>query len=223
MKIKSLLLVIPFTINVLNATEAQTITWDFSSGATPSSESPAFLTSATFSQGNTTTTGFITTSASSGYTGASGSSNATFRATTGAFSTSTSAYFDVTLDPISEGQISVSEISFGSRSTATGPTTLTLYSNLDNFATALDSASVTANSDGPWTLVTFSDLTIVSDINENLVLRIYASAGAGSTGNNNWRVDDLKVTAVPEPSTAAALAGLATLGLVAFRRRPRAA
>ena len=221
MKSKFLLLIIPFAINILNATEAEIITWDFSSGATPSSELPSFLNSATFSQGNTTTAGFVTTSASSGYTGASGEENATFRAVTGDFSTSTSAYFDVTLNPVSGGLISVGEISFGSRSTGTGPTTLSLYSSVDDFGTSLGSVSVSTNSS--WALVIFPNLKIVSEVDETLVLRIYASAGTGTTGANNWRIDDLKVTAVPEPSATAALAGLATLGLVASRRRRRAA
>jgi hypothetical protein len=40
-----------------------------------------------------------------------------------------------------------------------------------------------------------------------------------STTGTATRFDDLTISAIPEPSTYAALAGLATLGFVAFRRR----
>jgi hypothetical protein len=39
------------------------------------------------------------------------------------------------------------------------------------------------------------------------------------TYNNTFAIDDFEITAVPEPSTYALLAGLATLGLVIMRRR----
>jgi MYXO-CTERM domain-containing protein len=47
-----------------------------------------------------------------------------------------------------------------------------------------------------------------------------SSFGAGQSGNSLVHLDDITVTIVPEP-TAAGLAGLASLGLVAFARRRR--
>jgi uncharacterized membrane protein affecting hemolysin expression len=48
-------------------------------------------------------------------------------------------------------------------------------------------------------------------------LRVTFDGATGATGNN--RLDNITLTAVPEPSTYAALLGLLALGVVAYRRR----
>ena len=98
---------------------------DFST-ATPLSGLPADITGATVTQGNNngTTTLITATSVSSGYPGASGGNNAGAAANVGAFSATGSAYFTFTLTPQAGEVVTTSAISFGSRSTTTGPTSL---------------------------------------------------------------------------------------------------
>ncbi len=57
--------------------------------------------------------------------------------------------------------------------------------------------------------------------NGGLGLRFYAAEGnsAGTVSLGQMTYDNFSVTAVPEPSTYAALAGLAALGVVSWRRR----
>lgn len=197
------------------------ITWDFTSATTPSSELPAGLISASIAQFNTTTTGVNSTSASSGYTGATGGNNMAFSAKNGALDTGSSTYFEVTLTPGSGHGLNLSAITFGSRSTSTGPTTLTLFLST-NLTGSIGSA--TASADSNWVLHSFSDLSITSAQDTPLIFRIYGTGGTTSP-TANWRIDDLSlsVSAVPEPSAFAVLGGLATLGFAATRRRRRLA
>ncbi|MCC5841095.1 MAG: PEP-CTERM sorting domain-containing protein [Opitutales bacterium] len=73
---------------------------------------------------------------------------------------------------------------------------------------------------GDWTIQSY-DLSLVETVNNNpnVVLRITLDGAIGATGNN--RFDNIHITAIPEPSTYAAFAGLAVLGLVLVRRRLR--
>lgn len=49
----------------------------------------------------------------------------------------------------------------------------------------------------------------------------YLGGGGGITGSNNFfLIGDNPPSSIPEPSSAAALSGLAALGLGALRRRP---
>src|SRR5262245_27579127 len=94
------------------------ITWDFST-STPLSGVPAGVSVSAVSQGNNngTTALLTTTSASSGYVGATGGNNAGAASNIGAFRPDTSTYFEWTLTPVAGVAVTVSQISFGSRST----------------------------------------------------------------------------------------------------------
>src|SRR6476660_4890202 len=95
-----LLLLLSFAISI-NKSMAQTICWNFSDGTANPSTTITGVTSSALVQGNNNgTTPFITTtSASSGYTGASGTSNAGWAARAGALNTASlgSAYAEFTL------------------------------------------------------------------------------------------------------------------------------
>jgi hypothetical protein len=211
--------------------QAQKITgvyWNFSSSNTPTSEAIVGLTPA-FSYGNAPSLNFYATSVSSGYTtaagfAASGGNNALLTARTGPFNTDTSSYFSLSLSlsPAAGTGYKVTDISFGSRQTGTGPTRLTLYESADgaNFSSAGSVLNVSTNS--AWAAEDFSGIAIsLPDDGSTVYFRIYGSDGLGNAGNGNWRIDDLAVTVetVPEPSTLA-LATLASLpGLIASWRR----
>ena len=172
------------------------IIWDFSS-ASPSSGIPANITVPAITLGNnngTSTFSMITSSsASSGYTGATGGGNAGAAVRTGAFASATSAYFEITLTPATGASISVSEIDFGTRSTSTGPQAYDIRSSLDNFGAAV---SGTLTNNGTWVLKT-NAVSLAGAADQAITVRIYGYNGTGSASSNtaNWRIDDLAITA----------------------------
>lgn len=173
------------------------VTWNFNT-ATPTGGVAANSTVSALSQGNNngTTTLLTSSSVSSGYTGASGGNNAGAAAFTGALNSATSTYFEVTITPNSGFLISISNISFGSRSTGTGPQLVSIRSSLDAFAT--DAGSSAVSNGGTWALITPSITTLIGGVNTPITLRIYGSAGTGAAtpGTANWRIDDLSITYV---------------------------
>jgi PEP-CTERM motif len=111
----------------------------------------------------------------------------------------------------------LSDVSFGSRSTGTGPQLLSLYMSTDGFAsdfTSLGTAAVLNNS--TWAAINFSGLSVAIPNNDSTIsFRIYGSGvvGTPTAGTATWRIDDVafELGNVPEPSVAAlfGLSGLA--------------
>ncbi|MBN8674013.1 MAG: T9SS type A sorting domain-containing protein [Chitinophagales bacterium] len=179
----------------------QNIIWNFGTAAgnaAPSTNSTTNLTISDITQGNNngTTTLLTTTSASTGYAGASGQYNAGAAARIGALNTgaSGSAYFEFTLTPDAGFTVSVTAISFGSRSTATGPQAVAIRSSLDAYASDYATDGLLANS--TWALKTPSVTAITSAVGTAVTIRIFGYNGAGSpgAGTANWRIDDLALT-----------------------------
>ena len=192
------------------------IIWDFST-ATPLSGIPAGVSVSALSQGNNngTTTLLTTTSASSGYTGATGGNNAGAAANIGAFRPDTTTYFEWTLTPAAGISITVSQVSFGSRSTGTGPLAYDIRTSLDNFAAAAASSTLANNS--TWALLT-NTTTIAGAPGQAITIRLYAYNGAGNASKNtaNWRIDDLSVTATTSGSTPTPLLRVSPSSLPPF-------
>ena len=200
---------------------AQTVSWNFgttAANASPSSGTP--ITNVTVSdvtQGNNngTTPLLSTTSPSSGYTGASGQFNAGAAARTGVITTaaSGSAYFEFTLTPSNGKADTINAISFGSRSTSTGPQAYVVRTSLDNFANNVTTGTLPNTS--TWTLYNNSSLSIIGAANTAVTVRIYGYAGTGSASANtaNWRIDDLSIvipsnTSTPTAPTVSIAAGV---------------
>lgn len=177
---------------------ATTYVWNCSA-VTPTSGSDVNVVSVAFSstQGNNNGTVALisTSSASSGYTGASGTSNFGAACFTGALNTSSSTYFSVTLTPATGYAITLTSISFGARSTPTGPTVFTVYSSIDNYGTAIGSTTGSANSTWALKTISFSGGSLSGAANAAVTLRIYGSGGTGSpgAGTANWRIDDINL------------------------------
>ncbi|MEO5593425.1 MAG: hypothetical protein ABIR15_02055, partial [Chitinophagaceae bacterium] len=206
------------------------VAWNFGTAApgtaSPSSGVPvANITSISdLLQGNNngTTPLLSTTSASSTYAGASASYNAGAAARTGALNTAAggSAYFEFTLTPTAGYSVGISQINFGTRSTATGPAAYYIRTSADNYATDIATGTiVTAGS--PWALKT-NAITFNGAAGAPVTVRIYGAAGAGSpvTGTANWRIDDLAVTATaagsgPAPSITVDATGLSIFNTTA--------
>jgi hypothetical protein len=177
-------------------TSSGQVTWNFNT-ASPTSGVLANSTVSDVSQGNNSgsTTLITATSPSTGYAGASGGNNAGATAFTGALSTATSTYFEVTITPASGFAIAVAAMSLGNQSTdATGPQLVTVRSSLDGYTT--DVGSITISTTGVWGL-TIPILGILNGtVDQPITLRIYGSDGTGTEtpGTANWLMDDLSIT-----------------------------
>ena len=135
---------------------------------------------------------------SSGYTGASGSTNAGLAARTNALSTGTngSAYFEVTVTPNANVTFALTGISFGSRSTGTGPQAFTLRSSADGYNSEITSGTLLANTN--WAFQAKTNLAFSAQTGTTFRLYGYAGTGSPTTGTANWRIDDLKMTVSTE-------------------------
>jgi endonuclease G len=182
---------------------AGTVYWDFSTAA-PASGLAADLTGGTITQGNNngTTVLLTTTSASSGYTGSSGTNNAGAAARIGALNiaASGSAYFEFTLGTVTGEHLVATGLSFGSRSTSTGPQAFAVRTSADAFAS--DVATGTLANTSAWALKTAA-FGVTGASGASLTFRLYGYNGAGSASANtaNWRIDDLKLTITPVVET----------------------
>ncbi|SCY60906.1 YDG domain-containing protein, partial [Flavobacterium caeni] len=170
-----------------------TVTWNFNT-ASPSSAAVANLSVSALSQGNNNgSTTLITSTSASNNAGASGGNNAGAAARTGALSLATSAYFEFSLTPATGYTARLTGINFGSRSTGTGPQAYAIRSSLDNYATNLASAFMSANS--TWSAHTPSLTATSGNPGTQVTYRIYGYNGTGSpaSGTANWRIDDLNL------------------------------
>lgn len=169
------------------------IYYDFTT-ASPTSNSYSNITAGPITNGNNngTTPVISTTSASSGYSGASGGGNAGAAAVTGGFTALTSTYFEVTLTPTAGNSVTLTGISFGSRSTGTGPLNASVRTSVDAYAS--DQATFNLLNNSTWALNS-ANLTVTGTAGTPVTLRIYGYNGGGSPSANtaNWRIDDLTI------------------------------
>jgi hypothetical protein len=160
------------------------------------------------------------TSPSTGYTGASGNYNFEAHAVAGTtVNLSTSTYFSITLTPSTGYAIMLDSLSFGSRSTGTGPTSIAIYSSIDSYNSPI--ATITGlNNDSNWYLQNPSlSGSLTGAAGQAVTLDIYGYNGSSGGTTINWRIDDINftVTAVPEPGTWGAISGAGLLGLCGVR------
>ncbi len=146
------------------------------------------------------------TSPSGSYEGASGANNAGAAVFTGGF-TPASTYFETTLTPTAGNSIVLTGISFGSRSTGTGPQAASVRTSVDAFAS--DQATFVLLNSSVWALQS-SGMNVTGVAGTPVTIRIYGFNGAGSPGANtaNWRIDDLTINpAIPFPLTLTSFKG----------------
>lgn len=204
--------------------------WDFSGPAGPDKPTLGTISGLTtaFSFGNAASLNYNASSSSSSYTTAAGftasaGTNAYVAVRTGAFDIGTNTYFSfsLSLSLITGTSYTISDVSLGSRSTGSGPTSLALYSSTDGSSFSAVGSPLAVNQDNNWAAADFSGILIaLPNDGSTVYFRLYGT-GSSSASSGNWRIDDLAVTmvSVPEPSTVA----LAMLGGVAclfsFRRK----
>ena len=156
------------------------------------------------------------TSVSSGYTGASGGNNLGNAVKLGAINTTSSSYMQFQITNGAAAAFAITNINFGSRSTATGPQAYGIYSSNDNYTAAAATGTLGNNS----TYVLYNNtvaLTIAG--NSTITIRIYGGNGAGSPANNTvtWRIDDVTfigavATSAPTVTTTTPATAITTTG-----------
>lgn len=217
----------------VSATSTNSVYWDFASMPAPALNPFSGLAVSDVSRGNndsgpiallnaTSPSGSYTTAA--GFA-ASGGTNAVASGTPGAFNSASSTYFgaDFSLSPLATYSLIVNDVSLGSRSTSTGPSSLQLYASADGFVSDFESlGGVSVFTNSTWTPVDFSSLSLDLNPGDTLSFRLYGDGGTGTSGPGNWRIDDLAftLTPVPEPSSIA-LALIGGLVGLSFRRVSR--
>ncbi|MDP2136850.1 MAG: MBG domain-containing protein [Candidatus Didemnitutus sp.] len=210
----------------VNAAPPSAVYWDFGPSATPtafpSSGLTADITGGELTQGNNngTTQLINTTSASTPTSTFSGANNAGAAARIGALNKAAggSAYFEFTLAPSPGKRLLASGLSFGSRSTSTGPAAYTVFSSLDGFTAPIASGALTV--DSVWRMNTPAFTSVTGATGQAITIRIYGHSGAGSPGANiaNWRIDDLRLTVnavFPPPSASVVVSTTPANGAVA--------
>lgn len=178
--------------------KAVIIGWNFSdTNATFDTGTPANFSVGNISIANsfgTVATPITTVSASSGYTGSSGTGNIGQAVNNAAFSTASSPYFTMTFTPDANFALQITDFDFGMRSTGTGATAFALYSSVDNFGAAIFTGANTANS--TWTLKDNTPFTLNGLANTAVTLRLYVYGGASNAGSGtiNTKLDDISIT-----------------------------
>jgi hypothetical protein len=197
---------------------AQSIYWSFNSDM-PTSNDVADVSAGALSRGNGGTAEMLTsTSASSGYTGASGGTNAVASAGGGVLITNGSTYFQFTLTPAQGTVLSLTNLLFGSRSTSTGPAAFCLRSSVDSFASDLAVGMLQANS--AWELKRAVPSFRSAFEGVPVTFRIYGYSGTG--GSSNWRIDDVSLgveavtSGAPGPLPAPVAEGATGVGAECF-------
>jgi hypothetical protein len=168
---------------------AADVVWNFGATGTLSPTSGTPITNLTIS--DISGTGALTapgSTGSSGYSGVSGGYNIGFSAKSGVLDTGTSAYFQFILTPASNASFLFSAVSFGTRSTSTGPKNYALRCSLDNYATDIVSGSTSA--DSVWYLKSHGSLSVASS--SPVTFRVYGYGGTSTA--SNWKVDDVKIS-----------------------------
>jgi len=217
------------TISLIASTtlSAQLATWEVT-GQNAAANNPLQATTlgSSISSASLSIGGGITASGSVDTFGGSA-----FNTTTLADAITGGDYISFTISPDSEYAISVSSIAFNSGvSTAVTNFNVALLSSITGFTSANSLLTYNFSSTGaPAQSITLSGVSLLQNVNNAIEFRLYG--WRDSAGTSTFRIRSLSgndlvingsVTAVPEPSTYAAIFGaVALLGTLFIRRRRR--
>lgn len=186
-----------YTIELQTCSNAEYINYSFGTNTT-SQQNPNLISSSNVSVSNISRNNVFgsvnplieNASVSNGYANASGNFNATASCMAGTFGNA-STYFEFTITNSLDYASTINKISFGSRSTNTGPINFLIRSSADNYNSNIASGSLVNNS--TWSLQSNSNLAISCAYGNTVTFRIYGYGATGGTSLSNWRIDDLNV------------------------------
>jgi hypothetical protein len=173
-------------------------TWNFDSLLPVALPTTVGIECGGISRGNNNgSSAFLTNSIpSTGYSGASGGTNGSARARGGALDTAVdgSAYLEFTLTPAPGVRAVLTDISFGARSTLTGPQAIAVYTGADGYTTPVADVLTAANN-SVWALHAAESAFAFQ---RPTVFRVFGYNGTATTSTDNWRIDDLRVQVTTE-------------------------
>lgn len=157
----------------------------------------------------------------------SGNGNVTINSwATNGVAADTTEYLSLTVQPNTGYTLDLTQLTLKESRSSTGPANISIALLLNGVLQETSSTFATTNTttttSSAMTTRTFDFANLTSITATSVVqFRIYGWGGTGSTGN--LRLDDIaisgSVSAVPEPSTYAAMAGVLALAAVAVQRR----
>ncbi len=179
---------------------APAASWNFgtaSGNAAPSSSALVNASAGSLTGGNSFgATTLLSSTSQSNNSGASGQFNAGIAARAGVLNIDPngSAFFEFTVTPAATYGFTLNSISFGTRSTGTGPVAYSLRASTDNYATEIAGGAILANS--IWSPKSNIGLSVASAGDQPITFRLfgYGSAGNPGSGTVNWRIDDLSIS-----------------------------
>lgn len=119
-------------------------------------------------------------------------------------------FFTFTLTPTAGNSISFTNLVFNGQRSSSGPTTFSIRSSVDSFATEIDSSTV-AGKTVDLSGATFQNRTVATEF------RFFGFGATATTGTGSINDFTFNGSVVPEPSTAL-LGALGMLGLLRRRR-----
>ncbi|GAB3029669.1 endonuclease/exonuclease/phosphatase family protein [Spirosoma pulveris] len=133
-------------------------------------------------------------------------------------------YIQFSLGPVASYTMALAQLSFDEQRSGTGPTTWTLRSSLDNYATDINTtptSTTSPTSSGSFTsrVVSLSASTAFQNLSTPVTFRIYGYGASGSGGT--WRFDNVQVSGSTGPSDPTApLISVIPGSLLAFATVP---
>ena len=208
---------------VASLAHAQILVYDFGT-SDAATNTPSFVASHISADRFTSRTGTPTLNDTSPVSKISGGSGGEFL-TANYWRSTDGNYYCFTVTPTPGYQVAVTGISFNYLVTSSGPTSVSLLSSTNNYTIALTgNLSLTKAGSTPGTVDWHpATSSITATFTTPTTFRLTGTGASSWAGA--FRIDDFKlfgaVTAIPEPSTYAAICGAIALGGAAWRRRRR--
>jgi hypothetical protein len=167
----------------------------------PTSGAVSNLTFGSFAAVQSVNTSSVTVASTSSLSPFAIANNAGVAAQTGAYSSTTSAYFEYTITPAAGFVVDVDNIAFHARSTSSGPTAIEIRTSADNFAAPINTFAAPAN--GTWASYSFPVSSSLTNASTPLTIRIIGHSGTSgspltSTSAFNWRIDSVSTNATAQ-------------------------
>lgn len=226
MKLSPIFICVTFVLfGLVDAAHAQIAIYGFGPTGTPTLSATSSATNVTASSFASFTGGGTTGTSSPGSSGAGGGGGAYFTSANWRSSDGNYVYFTIT--PAAGFQVSLTGFSYYYASTSSGPNSLSLFSSADSYSSSLTGAqSLTTQAGGSLLSADWhqNSGSISLTFSSPTTFRLTGTGASLSTGS--LRLDAVtlngSVSAIPEPSTyAAVFGGLALLGTLWHRRRQR--